>query len=546
MSKIYSKQTWQNNERLDADKLNNLERGLFSATKDIDNIPTITVDDELSDTSINPVQNKVIQSVLDKKSDIIQVSKMPPEVGSGAGKIVQYIGETTSEYTKGYFYQYVTVGAISRWSKLLVCSDDSKLNKPDSNGGLVFINSQDNVTIRPVATPTYTGKNFVASVEYVDDIASDKVDKVDGKQLSTNDFTNQYKTDIDTLNAKSADWITKTVSDLTNYYNKTDVDSKVSAIPKFAIEVVSSLPMTDISITTVYLLKTSETETGNLYTEYIYVNNTWEELGTQTVDLTGYATEQWVENKGYLTEHQSLSAYRTSADQDKIDNEIKDTISQATAQATANKGNIQELQLTKQDTITDLATIRSNASSGASKISCTEATVAGYGFTKNTGTYNKPTGGIPKSDLASDVQTSLGKADSALQSVPNTYALKTEIPTKTSQLTNDSGFITAHQDISNKLDKPTTITDSVVIVGYNPNTTESTGFELDSAVLTDSTTYIPTSIVVKDAISHRELTANKVTSISSASTDTQYPSAKAVYDFVVDYINSLDATNTKY
>ena len=37
------------------------------------------------------------------------------------------------------------------------------------------------------------------------------------------------------------------------------------------------------------------------------------------------------------------------------------------------------------------------------------------------GTYSKPSGGIPKSDLASAVKTSLGKADSALQSVPSTY-----------------------------------------------------------------------------------------------------------------------------
>ena len=34
------------------------------------------------------------------------------------------------------------------------------------------------------------------------------------------------------------------------------------------------------------------------------------------------------------------------------------------------------------------------------------------------GTYSKPSGGIPKTDLASDVQTSLGKADSALQTAP--------------------------------------------------------------------------------------------------------------------------------
>lgn len=35
--------------------------------------------------------------------------------------------------------------------------------------------------------------------------------------------------------------------------------------------------------------------------------------------------------------------------------------------------------------------------------------------------YIKPSSGIPKSDLASAVQTSLGKADTALQSVPSTY-----------------------------------------------------------------------------------------------------------------------------
>ncbi len=43
----------------------------------------------------------------------------------------------------------------------------------------------------------------------------------------------------------------------------------------------------------------------------------------------------------------------------------------------------------------------------------TEATVSGWGFTKNTGTYSKPSGGIPKSDLASDVQNLLSAATTA-------------------------------------------------------------------------------------------------------------------------------------
>ena len=67
-----------------------------------------------------------------------------------------------------------------------------------------------------------------------------------------------------------------------------DLLTKISEIPKFSIEVVEALPTADISDTTVYLVKTSETETGNLYTEYIHVNDTWEKLGTQTVDLNDY------------------------------------------------------------------------------------------------------------------------------------------------------------------------------------------------------------------------------------------------------------------
>jgi hypothetical protein len=41
--------------------------------------------------------------------------------------------------------------------------------------------------------------------------------------------------------------------------------------------------------------------------------------------------------------------------------------------------------------------------------------------TYTVGDYSKPSGGIPKTDLASAVQASLGKADTALQSVPSTY-----------------------------------------------------------------------------------------------------------------------------
>lgn len=82
---------------------------------------------------------------------------------------------------------------------------------------------------------------------------------------------------------------------LKNYYTAEEVDGLVSAIPKFSIEVVTKLPSENISSTTVYLV-VSEGDEENLYAEYIRVNGKWEKLGEQKVDLTGYATEEFVED----------------------------------------------------------------------------------------------------------------------------------------------------------------------------------------------------------------------------------------------------------
>ena len=76
-------------------------------------------------------------------------------------------------------------------------------------------------------------------------------------------------------------------SELSNYYTKQEVDNLISTIPKFSIEVVSQLPTRDISETTVYLVP-SQSEEDDVYKEYIYVNNDWELLGIQKVDLNNY------------------------------------------------------------------------------------------------------------------------------------------------------------------------------------------------------------------------------------------------------------------
>lgn len=74
----------------------------------------------------------------------------------------------------------------------------------------------------------------------------------------------------------------------------TEQTSSGSTTPKFSIKVVTELPTTNISNTTIYLLKTGE-EDSNLYSEYIYVNNKWELLGTQKMDLSNYYTKEEVD-----------------------------------------------------------------------------------------------------------------------------------------------------------------------------------------------------------------------------------------------------------
>lgn len=103
---------------------------------------------------------------------------------------------------------------------------------------------------------------------------------------------------------------------------------------------------------------------------------------------------------------------------------------------------------------------------------------------------------------------------------------KSEIPTKTSDLTNDSGFLTQHQDISGKEDKTNKLTS---LNGITPTNDHYPSVMLVIQMLTGLENTL-------------EKISNKVTSLSSSSTNTQYPSAKAVYDAIPSETITLTAT----
>ena len=120
----------------------------------------------------------------------------------------------------------------------------------------------------------------------------------------------------------------------------------------------------------------------------------------------------------------SMTAYRTAAAQDVIDSGKVDKVTgkglSSNDYTDAAKAKVDALAPVatsgNYDDLTNKPTIPAPV---------TEQTVSGWGFTKNTGTYSKPTGGIPKTDLAAAVQASLGKADTALQEHQSLAAYRT-------------------------------------------------------------------------------------------------------------------------
>lgn len=265
------------------------------------------------------------------------------------------------------------------------------------------------------------------------------------------------------------------------------------------------------------------------------------DLNTRKIEIDDVPTKtsQLTNDSGFLTSHQQLKT---------INNESLIGSGNITIQGGGGDTNIIE---TIKVNGTALTPDSNKAVDITVPAAITESTVSGWGFTKNTGTYSKPNGGIPKSDLTNDVQISLGKADTALQSftesdptvpshvkeitttdisnwnnklssapvtsvngqtgavtlalgdtniietvkvnntalTPSSKAVNITVPTKVSDLTNDSGFITSApvtsvngQTGAVSLTIPTAVTESTVSGwGFTKNAGTITGITMNGS-----------------------------------------------------------------
>lgn len=134
----------------------------------------------------------------------------------------------------------------------------------------------------------------------------------------------------------------------TNFYTKTEVDNLIGSSSDFHYEIYATTgSVSSPAANVLYLI--GPTGTGaDKYEEYVYANSTWTKIGDTTIDLAGYATTGNVS---------SLSAATTGINSTLASHTGNSDIHVTTAQTAAWNG--------KQDSISDLETIRNNASSGA-------------------------------------------------------------------------------------------------------------------------------------------------------------------------------------
>lgn len=242
-------------------------------------------------------------------------------------------------------------------------------------------------------------------------------------------------------------FVTNVVDNLTNYYlksetyTKTEVNDLIGQIKTISIQVVDTLPTTGES-NIIYLVP-KEGSKDDVYNEYIWVNNAWELIGSTQIDLTGYATEDWVNTQiaNFLTESQitqlinnSLANYYTQEQVNNLlDNKAdKSSIPTKTSDLTNDSGYITKSvdNLDNYYTETEINSLLGNKANTSDIPTKTSQLTNDSGYIDNT-----------VNDLENYYKKSETYNQTQVNNLLNNKADKTEIPTKVSELENDKGYI---------------------------------------------------------------------------------------------------------
>jgi hypothetical protein len=144
------------------------------------------------------------------------------------------------------------------------------------------------------------------------------------------------------------------------------------------------------------------------------------------------AIEDYVDTRIGTTGNLNPSSFASASDVSAIEGKIPSEASSSNqladkAYVTTELSGKQDLLTTPQQSAVDSGITSSLVTDYSDHVADSTIHVTAQDKTTWSAKYDKPSGGIPSSDMTSAVQTSLGKADTALQSVPSGYATETYV-----------------------------------------------------------------------------------------------------------------------
>lgn len=111
-------------------------------------------------------------------------------------------------------------------------------------------------------------------------------------------YINELSEEItSTFNIPLGEYYKKSYID-NSFYTKSELDTKFDSLVGFTVSIVSELPSTGEN-GVMYLVPSADGEAGNIYIEYIWVDNKFEKIGDTTtkVNLTDYYTKAQVDTQ---------------------------------------------------------------------------------------------------------------------------------------------------------------------------------------------------------------------------------------------------------
>ena len=360
--------------------------------------------------------------------------------------------------------------------------------------------------------------------------------------------------------------------------------------------VVQSLPTEDISTTTIYLVRNEEVSGSNLYDEYVYTNNAWEKIGNTSVDLSNYYTKTQIDN--LLNNKQNTLQFSTMPTASSLPvNTICQYIGETTTDykkghwynnnsaiykrldyATIPSGLYVETQITPTNHKVEVSFAWTSYTSDSHVLGTDGGTDAQPGtitdpsrymqFTSFNNKYYWGMNGVEHNGgrFSSGDHIVIFNDGEQNQVLLDNSVIDTGLSASQYQLNlfrrsgnaNFSGkfyYLKIWNKATNELVRHLVpvkdasgnpaFYDVVTSTTFNTqgSGTITAGNETGETYGSYEWTIVDDYLTEHQDISGKENTSNKVTSLSSSSTDTEYPSAKCVYDLVGD-INTVLATLT--